>query len=210
MNGAIWSQLGTKRGSKIEHGGEWRCTWPLGNVWLGVSVEDQTTAEARIPLLLRTPAALRFVSYEPAIGPVNICPWIHADWSPTLNWWKYSPVKAGPVIDWIVCGGESGQKARPCQPHWLRQVVEPCRVSQTTKVFVKQLGAHVVTRNDDGWEGDTPRSWPMDTRFDEHIHGFREDHQGAPVRVRLRDPKGGDPAEWPEELRVRQWPEVRA
>ncbi len=184
--------------------------WPLPNVWLGVSVENQHFADERIPLLLQTPAAIRFVSAEPLLEPLNICPWIEADWSPSLNWWKRSPVKLKPVIDWVICGGESGPDARPCRPHWLRQIVEPCKVSKTTAAFVKQLGSNIVTRNDDGWEGDTPRSWPMDTRYDENIHGHRDDYQGADVRVRLRDRKGGDPAEWPEDLRAREWPEVRA
>ena len=53
-----------------------RADWPLPNVWLGVSVEDQATADARIPLLLQTPAAKRFVSYEPALGPVDFAPWM--------------------------------------------------------------------------------------------------------------------------------------
>lgn len=102
----------------------------------------------------------------------------------------------------MIVGGESGPKARPCDVAWIRSAVQQC-LAAGVRVFVKQLGAHIITRNDDGWEGDTQRSWPMDT-------SYREDDQGALVRVRLRDRKGGDPAEWPEDLRVREWPEVRA
>jgi protein gp37 len=183
-----------------------RVDLPLPNVWLGVSVENQQYADERIPLLLQTPAAIRFISAEPLLDHLNICPWIEADWSPSLHWWKWSPVKPKPVIDWVICSGESGPGARVCRPHWFRNIVGPCKASKTTKVFVKQLGSHIITRNDDGWEGDTPRSWPMDTAYDEDLSGFRDGYQGAPVRVRLKDRKGGDPSEWPEDLRVREFP----
>lgn len=65
--------------------------WPLPNVWLGVSVENQETADERIPLLLQTPAAVRFVSYEPALGPVDFKPWLYG----------------APRLDWLIVGGES-------------------------------------------------------------------------------------------------------
>lgn len=200
----------------------------LPNVWLGVSIEDQATADARIPLLLKTPAAVRWVSAEPLLGPIDLtrvaagvlCPQRlghHVDvlragtWALRTGLTTVSPefVNHSDMnrLDWVVVGGESGPKARPCDVAWIRSVVQQCQAAEV-QAFVKQLGAHVITRNDDGWEGDTPRSWPMDTRFDEHIHGYREDYQGAPVRVRLRCRKGGDPSEWPEDLLVRQWPEV--
>ncbi|MCC6672148.1 MAG: DUF5131 family protein [Planctomycetes bacterium] len=176
---------------------------PLPNVWLGVSVEDQATADARIPLLLQTPAAIRFVSYEPALGPVNLTAIRRTRAEGFMR-----PLDGRfNRLDWVIVGGESGPKARPCDVEWIRSVVQQCKAAGTP-CFVKQLGAHIITRNDDGWEGDTPRSWPMNTRFDEHIRGYREDYQGAPVRVRLRCRKGGHPSEWPEDLRVRQWPEV--
>jgi protein gp37 len=109
--------------------------WPLPNVWLGVSVEDQPTADERIPLLLQCPAAVRFVSYEPALGPVDF--WGHFSVSdkhgepsgPRCN------VDGSPAIAWIVCGGESG--ARTCEVEWIRSVVEQCRESGVA-CFVKQ------------------------------------------------------------------------
>ena len=69
---------------------------------------------------------------------------------------------------------------------------------------MKQLGTNVEDRNDAGFDGDEPGSWPMGTTWieDRNYDGF----QGDPVRVKLRDAKGGDPAEWPEDLRVRQFP----
>jgi len=107
-----------------------RPSWPLPNVWLGVSVEDQATAGARIPLLLRTPAAVRFVSYEPALGPVD---WGHACVS--------DGARAGlAALDWIIVGGESGPGARPFDVQWARDTVAQCRDAGVA-CFVKQLGA---------------------------------------------------------------------
>lgn len=68
--------------------------------------------------------------------------------------------------------------------------------------------ANVLDRNDAGFEGDTPRSWPMDTDVVDNPHGYREEYQGASVRVRLHK-KGGDMTEWPADLQVREFPEVR-
>lgn len=87
--------------------------FPLPNVWLGVSVEDQKTADKRIPLLLYTPAAVRFVSYEPALGPVDF-----EEYLKTCRW-----------IDWIIMGGETGPGARPMDPGWARSVRDQCRVA---------------------------------------------------------------------------------
>jgi protein gp37 len=131
------------------------------NVWLGVSVEDQARANERVPILLDTPAAVRWVSYEPALDAV--------DWSPWM-----------PGLDWIVVGGESGPKARPFNVEAARDVIGQCRLGGAAP-FVKQLGSRPF-------------------RFD--------GRPGDPTRpVALRDPKGGDPAEWPADLRVREFPD---
>jgi protein gp37 len=111
--------------------------WPLPNVWLGVSVEDQKTADERIPLLLQTPAAVRWVSYEPALGPVDFSgnwlrcgkPAVHAHCNPHLNW--------------IVVGGESGGKARLFDPRWAMAVRDQCRKAGVA-FYMKQLGDHPV------------------------------------------------------------------
>lgn len=160
-----------------------RWTFPLDNVWLGVSVEDQVTADERIPLLLQTPAAVRFVSYEPALGPVSFR-W--ASWVPrikpgALEWheWHLDGLRG---IGWVICGGESGPGARQCDIAWMRSVIAECKEAGVP-VFVKQLGAN-------------------DTRYTELDQGY----QGAPVQVWLRDRKGGDPSEWPADLRVREFP----
>ena len=96
--------------------------WPLPNVWIGISVEDQQRAAERIPLLLETPARVRWLSCEPLLGGLDLQEWIEA-------------------LDWIVVGGESGRGARPMRPEWARSLRNQCAVSQTP-FFFKQWGAH--------------------------------------------------------------------
>lgn len=107
-----------------------RLDWPWRNIWWGVSVEDQKTADERIPLLLQTPAAVRWVSYEPALGPVDFSNWLlspHGD--------QYGAHS----IDWIVAGGESGPGARPAHPDWFRAVRDQCG-ARDVPFFFKQWG----------------------------------------------------------------------
>ena len=103
---------------------------PLPHVWLGVSVEDQAAADERIPLLLQTPAAVRWISAEPWLGPVKLK---HGDLRP----WEKPEQR--PKLHWVVAGGESGPKARPSHPDWYRALRDQCR---TTGVpfFFKQWG----------------------------------------------------------------------
>ncbi len=110
--------------------------WPLPNVWLGVSVEDQPTADARIPLLLAAPAAVRWVSYEPALGPVDFSAYLPG--SPLAT--HHSP------LSWIVCGGESGPKARPMHPDWARSARDQCQAAGVP-FFFKQWGAWAPARD---------------------------------------------------------------
>ena len=119
--------------------GEVIAKWPLLNVWLGVSVEDQSTADERIPLLLQTPAAVRWISAEPLLGPVSF------RWA---KWHDYSSRKPGIVhghldgmrsIDWVVCGGESGRSARPMHPDWAKGMRDQCAASGVPFLF-KQHG----------------------------------------------------------------------
>jgi len=100
----------------------------LPNVWLGVSVEDQAAANERIPLLLQVPAAVRFLSCEPLLGPVRIFGFN----SPT---WGVLPHG----IDWVICGGESGSKARPMHPQWARSLRDQC-ADAGVPFFFKQWG----------------------------------------------------------------------
>lgn len=177
--------------------------WPLPNVWLGVSVEDQRRADERIPHLLNVPAAVRFLSCEPLLGPVVL----HLERINDLGRWD-STGRPLPLsrIDWVIVGGESGPGARPFDVAWARSLVHQCREA-SVPVFVKQMGADVRDRNDAGFEPGDGGWWLDDPGA--QVEHLDEGYQGAPVRVRLRDRKGGDPAEWPEDLRVREFPTAR-
>jgi protein gp37 len=119
--------------------------WPLPNVWLGVSVEDQATADERIPLLLQTPAAKRYVSYEPALGPVDLTrlrPALCTGWVDSLGKREHrgpAVFDAAGGLDWVICGGESGPSARPMNPAWARLVRDQCREA-LVPFFFKQNG----------------------------------------------------------------------
>jgi protein gp37 len=116
----------------------------LPNVWLGVSVENQEAADERIPLLLQTPAAVRWVSYEPALGPVDFrC--IQTDMveidALTGDHGVYRPLagRSECKLNWVVAGGESGPGARPAHPDWFRKVRDDCRAAGVS-FFFKQWG----------------------------------------------------------------------
>lgn len=125
----IPSNLGDRRGA---------LELPLFNVHMGVSVEDQATADERIPLLLETPAVVRFVSYEPALGPVDF---EHDTEVGVLSWLKRYDFGSEPSarIDWVICGGESGPKAEPMHPDWARLVRDQC-VDAGVPFHFKQWG----------------------------------------------------------------------
>jgi protein gp37 len=120
-------------------------SWPLPNVWLGVSVENQKAADERIPLLLQTPAAVRFLSMEPLLGPVDLKNIEHG----FLNFDVVNGSFGGPddssqwtgsdKIDWVIVGGESGRNARPMHPDWVRDIRDQCQASGVA-FFFKQHG----------------------------------------------------------------------
>lgn len=161
-------------------------SWPLPNVWIGTSVEDQASADWAIPELLRVPAALRFLSVEPLLGPVDMdsslggTRWIggqrgcgHKGRDRT----HHHDDRCADGISWIIVGGESGSGARECEVDWIRSIVAQCKAAEVP-VFVKQLGARSVGLWTDG-------------------EAFAFD---------LADKKGGNIKEWPEDLRVREMP----
>lgn len=221
--------------------------WPLPNVWLGTSTEDQAAADERIPHLLRTPAAVRFLSCEPLLGPVDVSAHLRSgrtfhvvadvegmlrnrhfdalqrdDGTPmtrreaeeelwSLHRQGVRVIKAAgteclgfdhqegcpghqqPRVDWVIIGGESGPGARPCDIEWIRSLVKQCREAGVP-AFVKQLGAEPRRRLQrplsDGYGGDHGPGWT--SRLEP---------------LALEDRKGGDPSEWPEDLRVREFPQ---
>lgn len=122
--------------------------WPLPNVWLGVSVEDQQRADLRIPALLDTPAAVRFLSCEPLLGPVDLT--------------RIRRIPVGGSIAWVIVGGESGAGARPMELDWARTLVEQCKAAYVP-VFVKQLGSVWAG----GGHGGDMGAWPADLRVRE-------------------------------------------
>lgn len=174
--------------------GDNRRPFPLPNVWLIVSVENQKAADERIPLVLDTPAAVRGVSCEPLLDEVDLS-FIRIGYPVILNSLtgeklagdkpiteNVNPV-IGEKIDWVIVGGESGPGARPCAVEWIRSIVEQCR-SAEVPVFVKQLGKY-------------PR-----------IRMKSQKTVANSLQYHKKDPKGGDITEFPEDLRIREVPNV--
>lgn len=136
--------------------------WPLPNVWLGVSVERQEEADERIPLLLQTPAAVRFLSVEPLLGPITFRWAKWDDWTPNKRRGVQLPpveregrLKAGCVdqhdglrmLDWVIVGGESGPGARPMHPDWARSLRDQCQAADVP-FFFKQWGEWLPAMSD--------------------------------------------------------------
>lgn len=163
---ALSQEIGPGRNSRDPRGGAgWNCFaasenlklgnersswphWPLKNVWLGVSAEDQRRADERVPDLLATPAAVRFVSAEPLLGPIDFTN-LHEAKHPLarLNalrcYYHCGPSTwdAASRLDWIIVGGESGPGARPMHPDWARQIRDACAAAGVAYLF-KQWGAY--------------------------------------------------------------------
>lgn len=144
--------------------------WPLPNVWVGTSVENQDTYHARIRQLALTPAAVRFLSLEPLLGPIDLR-------MGGMSMPDYSAHNPLPQVDWVIVGGESGPKARSCHVSWIESVRDQCRDAGVA-CFIKQLGSD-------------PR-WP----------------DASAVPIEPARGKCDDPVEWPEALRVQQFPAV--
>lgn len=122
----------------------WSNGIPPKNVWIGTSVEDQDAANKRIPELLKIPAAVRFLSCEPLLGPVEItrftaCPICHGySIGDECDCDPQRPLKDNSV-DWVICGGESGPHARPMHPDWARGLRDQCQAADVP-FFFKQWG----------------------------------------------------------------------
>ena len=177
-------------------------TWPHSNVWLGVSVENQHFADERIPLLLQTPAAVRFISAEPLLAPVDL----HRIQNPKDgfhasalqgqhddNFYEFDR-----ALDWVIVGGESGRGARPFDLAWARSIVQQCK-DAGVPVFVKQVGASpvVVCPSCVGRGSDDPTA-------DDYCGNCLGCHRQSVISIGHQ--KGGDPSEWPGDLRVREFP----
>ncbi|MFC7593597.1 DUF5131 family protein [Nonomuraea antimicrobica] len=136
--------------------------WPLPNVWLGVSVESQRWADIRIPALLRTPAAVRFLSVEPLLGPVDLSRWLGVEWMESFQGWGAEllaslagRVGPGGGVGWVIAGGESGPGARPPHPDWLRTLRDQCQAAEVP-FFFKQWGQWTPDLSGRGRQVDVP------------------------------------------------------
>lgn len=163
---------------------------PNPQIWMGVSVEDQRRFDERGPILLKCPAAVRFLSCEPLLGPLDF----HFGCTPEdMEWRREHDVNYDATcFDWGITGGESGPKSRPCHVEWIESIVKQYRTSGVA-CFVKQLGSKPFLA-----DGSDPNGWPT-------IGGPVDWETG---NVSLNDSHGGDPDEWPEHLRVREFPEA--
>ena len=142
-------QILTKRPERMrQFVNEWGFDYPLPNVWLGVSAEDQQTANERIPILLQTPAAVRFVSAEPLLGPID------------LREAHYSKERL-PRVDWVIVGGESGPKARKCDTGWMVSIARQCELNNVP-IFIKQMGSCPLNNINMGFtgKGTDMSEWP--------------------------------------------------
>jgi protein gp37 len=181
---------------------DWLDGLPPANVWFVFSAEDQGTFDRRAASAMEVPAVIHGVSLEPLLGPVDI-------WKPGT---RYGLTGS---LDWVITGGESaepGDTPRRCEVFWIWEIIRACRLT-STPCFVKQLGGYCTTGNANAHDwpdeieftADQPRPMPGDWSRDGSSQ-HREGEGFAYARVRLSHPKGGDPAEWPEELHIRQWP----
>jgi len=182
------------------------------NVWLGTSISDQATADKAVPELLkcRDLSPVLFLSAEPLVGPVDLLypPSLFPDGPryccngrecgcagmPVDPWPWFYP--RGEGIDWVIVGGESGHGARSYCTEWAASIIDQCKAAGAP-VFHKQLGAMPFTLN-------KPHGWPDGTSFSKEYHNVFGDCWLAT----LKDAKGGDMSEWPESLRVREFPAV--
>lgn len=210
MDGAALTYLEMRKNPVEVYLREWILAWingqPPSNVWVGTSVEDQQRADERITCLLRIPAAGRFLSVEPLLGAVDLSRaglWLckhwkaedclgKAPWCPTdPSKWRWEPQAlrgtSQKMLDWVIIGGESGPGARPCNVEWVRFIVRQCKAAKVP-CFVKQLGSVV------------------DVHESEEPFGDTREVNGRWI-TKLNHAKGGDPSEWPDDLRVREVPE---
>lgn len=157
------------------------------NIWIGATIVNQEEADRDIPKLLAVPAAKRFVSYEPALEAVDWCEALGIWWNSTTQAFVREDV---PRPDWIIVGGESDQpnmKARPFDLRWAADTIRQCKAAGVA-CFVKQLGSNTVESAD-------PVKFPFAHKI--NVRDFRI----------ITDRAGADPAEWPADLRVQEFPQ---
>jgi len=201
-------------------------SWPLPNMWLLTSAGTQKTADAYVPWLIKTPAAVRGISAEPLLEMVDISRWLRIAWQCSYcrdffsgellrvcpscgkeGGWSGSHAfnprhgQVGSAIDWVIAGGESGSKARPLHIDHVRSLMMQCQ-SARVPMFVKQLGS-VPVMSETEWRK---------PGFPTRLLNARNHRKAPPgtVPIKLFDKKGGNPEEWPINLRAREFPKSAA
>jgi protein gp37 len=199
--------------------------WPLRQAWLGISAEDQVTANERIPFLLDTPAAIRFVSAEPLLGPIDFTDFDTGPLSLRRNALtgairqrgipKTEYCELGPRLDWIIVGGESGPKARPMHPQWARDIRDQCQAAGVA-YFFKQWGSwwpHTGRYGVPGVDSDHgpfPKGVPLapdETDPNAHFWPMTDDDQWQPISYRVGKHAAGRLLDGREH---NEFPEVRS
>lgn len=182
------------------------------NVWLGTSISLQEHADDQIPDLLkcRELAQVLFLSLEPLLDRLELWRWLTPKVCGCTGDRDCECFPGESLIDWIIAGGESGPKARACDVNWIRDLVNQCDCGDVP-LFVKQLGAR-----------------PFDPQAADNVKGARRKFSREELKnpisraaaatvlervvdamvIPLTDKKGGDWTEWPEDLRIREFPEV--
>lgn len=145
-------------------------TWPPPNVWLGVTAENQKEADRRIPLLLATPAAVRWVAAEPLLERIDLKPG---------SWLKAAPDDAAaPRLDWVVAGGELSAEAQPCHPDWARSLRDQCAKGGAA-FFWRDWGEHIPAAGvaGDPTDGPVKMTWARTgaTPPPRHLDGILHD-----------------------------------
>lgn len=174
-----------------------KAPWPLSNVWLGVTAENQEQADARIPILLQTPAVKRFVSMEPMLGSVDLRKLLLGSNGYGLNftldalsgWATGCHEDTGKIrvtrndlfakLNWVICGGESGANARPMHPNWVRSLRDQCKAAEVPFLF-KQWGEWGF----EGWAHHDSLIWHKDAvliQQDGHICRSQQEREINPL-----------------------------
>lgn len=153
-------QLLTKRPENVLRlASRWADGWPA-NAWIGTTVEDQARADERVPLLLEIPAAVRFLSCEPLLGPVRLRPeWIELE----IQAFGANGLTCFPRVDWIIVGGESGPGHRPLNLDHARALRHQADVD-VVPFFFKQVGGRTPTAGGDELDGEVLKSFPPEAK----------------------------------------------
>lgn len=200
-NDRVTWQVLTKRPERLASWVQHNLGTVPDHIWVGTSIENQEYADKRIPHLLRVPAAVRFLSCEPLLGPVDLSTWLYLDWRSserkTKNGHTYQVARNMAQVNWVIVGGESGPQARPIHPAWVRSLRDQCKAAGVA-FFMKQWGEWSpgeFTR-----EGTFKGYWQF-----QRGSTFHEETHGTPEEYSFQGPPDGNYRTRPV---IRPWPDV--